>query len=63
MIDLLYDLKREYSFEILDLFNDEQMLKISQEDYKKYMQDPIHPTLLGYKEWWTPKFLDFFEQL
>jgi lysophospholipase L1-like esterase len=63
MIDLLYDLKREYSFEILDLFNDEQMLKISQEDYKKYMQDPIHPNLLGYKEWWTPKFLDFFEQL
>ena len=62
-MDVLYDLKREYSFEILDLFNDEQMLKISQEDYKKYMQDPIHPTLLGYKEWWTPKFLDFFEQL
>ena len=63
MIDLLYKLKREYSFEILDLFNDGQMLKIIQEDYKKYMQDPIHPTLLGYKEWWTPKFIDLLERI
>ena len=63
MISLLYDLKNEYAFEILDLFYDEDMLKISRDDYQKYMQDPIHPTLLGYKKWWTPKFIEFFERL
>ena len=63
MISLLYDLKNEYTFEILNLFYDEDMLKISRDDYQKYMQDPIHPTLLGYKKWWTPKFIEFFERL
>ena len=63
MIALLYDLKREYSFYILDLFNDNDMAKISREDYQKYMNDPIHPTLLGYKRWWTPKFIELFEKI
>ena len=63
MIDLLYDLKKEYDFLILDLYNDEAMRKISAEDYKKYMKDPIHPNLLGYTEWWTPKFVDFLTQI
>ena len=62
MIALLYDLKNEYEFYILDLFYDEEMSKISDEDYAKYMKDPIHPTLLGYSEWWTPKFAEFFER-
>ena len=61
MIALLYDLKKKYDFYILDLYNDENMLAVSEKDYQRYMQDPIHPTLLGYREWWTPKFIDFFE--
>ena len=28
-------------------------------DGLKYMADVIHPTLIGYKEWWTPKFIAF----
>ena len=63
MIELLYELKNEYEFEILDLFNDGDMLAVSEEDYRRYMKDPVHPTLLGYKEWWTPKFVDFLERL
>ena len=63
MIAILYELKNEFDFEILDLFNDESMSKISAEDYQKYMKDPIHPTLLGYKEWWTPKFIDFLRRI
>ena len=63
MIDLLYALKHEYAFEILDLFNDTEMSQVSQSDYQLYMRDPIHPTLLGYTEWWTPKFIDFIERL
>ena len=63
MIELLYSLKEEYRFYILDLYHDEDMLNVSEEDYNRYMSDPIHPTFLGYKEWWTPKFLDCFKQI
>ena len=63
MIELLYELKEKYDFYILDLYHDEDMLSVSKEDYAKYMKDKIHPTLLGYQEWWTPKFIDFLNQL
>ena len=63
MIDLLYKLKERYSFHILDLYHDKDMLNVSEEDYAKYMKDEVHPTLLGYEEWWTPKFVDFIEAL
>lgn len=63
LIDFLYGLQKEYNFYILDLFHDEDMLSVSEEDYRRYMSDPIHPTLAGYKEWWTPKFIEFCGQL
>ena len=63
MIDLLYELNERYSFYILDLYHDKDMLSVSEEDYAKYMKDKVHPTLLGYVEWWTPKFVDFFKRL
>ncbi len=63
MVELLLALKAEYEFEILNFFNDKEMAEIDEETYKKYMRDPVHPTLLGYQEWWTPKFIEFFKQL
>lgn len=63
MINLLYSLQKEYAFYILDLFNDEDMQKISKEDYDRYMKDPVHPNITGYREWWTPRFIKFCEQL
>ena len=61
MIDMLYRLQAEYEFEILDMFNDSEMRSVSADDYRRYMSDPIHPNLLGYTEWWTPKFITFCE--
>ncbi|MBE6812154.1 MAG: SGNH/GDSL hydrolase family protein [Ruminococcaceae bacterium] len=61
-IHLLYDLQKEYDFYILDLFNDKTMQGISPDLYKKYMHDPVHPTFVGYKEWWTPQFIAFCEE-
>ncbi len=61
-IRLLYRLQKEYDFYILDLFNDEKMRRIDPALYKEYMHDPVHPTLAGYKEWWTPQFIDFCEK-
>lgn len=63
MIEFLYDLQKEHSFHILDLYNDEEMLSVSEEDDKRYMSDVIHPTYMGYEEWWTPKFISFLEAL
>ena len=62
MIRLLYSLQKEYDFYILDLFNNEKMRAIDSALYKKYMHDPIHPNLLGYREWWTPQFITFCEE-
>ena len=63
LISLLYNLKAEYKFEILDLFGDEEMRSVSEDTYKAYMKDPIHPTLIGYKEWWSPRFIEFLRAL
>ena len=63
MVELLYSLQKEYDFSILDLWSDEEMCAVSPEDYARYMHDPIHPNLTGYTEWWTPKFIEFCENL
>ena len=57
MVTLLYDLKKKYDFYILDLYNDEEMLAVSKDDYQRYMKDKIHPTLLGYKFRCPPFFI------
>ena len=63
MIDLLYELKERYDFYILDLYHDKDMQSVSEDDYAKYMKDKVHPTLSGYSEWWTPKFVDFLKTI
>lgn len=63
MVDLLRNLQKEYGFFVLDLWDDPEMRAVSVEDYKRYMEDPIHPRLLGYREWWTPKFIEFCQAL
>ena len=63
MISLLYELQAECGFEILDLWNDPELCSVSPADYRRYMRDPVHPTLDGYRLWWTPKFIDFLNSL
>ena len=42
------------------------MNAVSDADYKRYMAnngtDGIHPTKVGYQEWWGPKFQEHLEQ-
>lgn len=45
-----------YEVKIIDLFHDEAFNAISDEDYRRYMHDPVHPFKAGYLEWWTPAF-------
>ena len=63
MIKLLYDMKEEFDFHILDLYNDEDMFSVDKELYKIYMKDKIHPTLKGYTEWWSPKIISFLTDI
>ena len=61
MVELLKRLVKELEIFIINLYDDCEMRSVSQADYKLYMKDRIHPTLIGYKEWWTPKFIGFLE--
>ncbi len=63
MVNLLRRLAKEYGFYILDLWDDPEMRAVSEEDYKRYMSDPIHPNRVGYREWWLPKFVAFCQAL
>ena len=63
MVELLLRIQKEYGFSVLNLYDDAEMRAVSKEDYQKYMADPVHPTKLGYEEWWTPKFIEFCEML
>ncbi len=55
MVARLLELKEKWGIGVIDLWNDEQMNAVSEEDYKLYMSDPIHPTMAGYSRWWYPK--------
>ena len=36
---------------------------VSAEDYERYMRDPVHPTKLGYTEWWGPRFVSVLNKI
>ena len=56
MVALLKDCANLYGVEIIDLWSDDQVNALSPQQRERYMADPIHPTLEGYREWWLPIF-------
>lgn len=56
MVALLQAIQEKWQIDLIDLWNDPDMNQVSEDDYKRYMADPIHPTREGYREWWFPKF-------
>ena len=62
MVELLYKIRDKWEIGIIDLYNDSEMRAVSDADYARYMKDPIHPTLVGYDEWWTPKFVEYLSR-
>lgn len=59
MVDALPKIQEKWGIGVLNLYYDEEMRAVSDEDYARYMQDPIHPNVVGYEEWWLPKFEEF----
>ena len=55
MVEQLLKLQEKYEIGVIDLWDDAEMNQVSEEDYKLYMFDVIHPTQAGYLNWWTPK--------
>lgn len=57
------DNKETLGIYLLDMFFDEEFNDISEETRKRYMRDPVHPTIVGYKEWWLPRFKELCEHI
>ncbi len=55
MVELLLAIQKKWDIGVIDLFNNEELNAIyGSELYNSYMFDEVHPTRLGYTEWWTP---------
>ena len=54
MVDLLKELALKWDITVINLWDEPSFNAVSKEDYERYMADPIHPTLEGYRQWWTP---------
>lgn len=55
MVALLPALREKWGIGIINLWHDDAFNNISVEERKLYMQDDIHPTMAGYKMWWSPE--------
>lgn len=56
MVSLLLDIQNKWNIEIIDLWNNEKINNITDEQRRLYLVDNIHPTRAGYFEWWLPEF-------
>lgn len=54
MVNLLKKVSMKWTVPVIDMWNDRKFNAISHEEYGRYMADPIHPTLEGYREWVAP---------
>lgn len=58
MVDMLLAAAAEEGVSVLDLWNDAAFNEITPDQRAAWMADRIHPTLAGYRDWWTPKFIE-----
>lgn len=58
MVNVLLELEEKWGIDVIDLWHNRKMNRISDNDYKLYMSDGVHPTQAGYLNWWTPPIED-----
>lgn len=56
MVKLLLCIQKKWGITVIDLWNNDEINDISDEEKKLYLTDSIHPTKAGYKQWWLPEF-------
>lgn len=54
LVNLLLELEEKWGITVIDLWHDRAMNKVTEEEYRLYMHDGVHPTKAGYLLWWTP---------
>lgn len=62
MVETLYIIAKKWNIVVIDLFNDKKINDISDKQRKIYMKDSIHPSKIGYNEWWTPRFEEYLKK-
>jgi len=55
MVGRLAELKDKWGIGVLDLWTGEEFNAISDEERELYMNDEVHPTMAGYRDWWGPE--------
>ena len=55
MVQRVKELEEKWGIRVLDLWSDEAFNAISEEERALYMNDNIHPTKAGYRQWWCPE--------
>ena len=55
MVERLMALQDKWGIGVLDLWHDDTFNAISDEERALYMNDSIHPTKAGYRDWWCPE--------
>lgn len=55
MVQRLLELKDIYEIGVLDLWTSDSFNNISDAQRSLYMDDNIHPTKAGYRDWWGPE--------
>ena len=55
MVERLMELQDKWGIGVLDLWHDDTFNTLSDTDRALYMNDNIHPTKAGYRDWWCPE--------
>ena len=55
MVERLMELQEKWGIGVLDLWHDDAFNALSDSERALYMNDNIHPTKAGYREWWCPE--------
>ena len=67
MVQRLTELQEKWGIGVLDLWHDDAFNAISDADRQLFMNDNIHPTKAGYREWWCPEMetqlLDYLSEI
>lgn len=59
MVNLLLNIQEKWGIGVIDLWNNTDMNNVLDDDYKLYMNDSIHPTRAGYRDWWLPVIREY----
>ncbi len=56
MVSLLREIQKKWDITVIDLWDNNEINRLTEEERKLYLVDSIHPTKEGYKDWWLPEF-------